>query len=103
MAAKKKTQKQGELAGIEAPSHPELNKLMEEHSETATRMGEDRNRLGVLNDELVEKARELKVVGTYKHPTAVPALTLVVTAGKTKAKVKRAKPDVEVDESGDGE
>lgn len=103
MAAKKKTAKQGELEGIEAPSHPELNPLMEEHAETAARMGTDRQRLGELNDELVEKAKKLKIVGTYKHPTAVPALTLTVKEGKTKAKVKRAKPAVEVDESEAGE
>lgn len=100
MAAKRKVTKQTELPGVEAPAHPELDKLMEEHAETSTRMGEDRQRLGKLNDELVEKARKLKLVGTYKHPTAVPALTLVVTEGKTKAKVKRARADVEVDEAG---
>ena len=100
MAAKKKTAKQGELSGIEAPSHDELNTLMEEHAETSSRMGEDRQRLGEINDELVERAKKLGIVGTYKHPTAVPALTLTVTEGKTKAKVKRAKADVEVDEAG---
>lgn len=102
MAAKKKTQKQGELAGIEAPSHPELNTLMEEHAETSTRMGEDRQRLGELNEQLITTAKKLGL-DTYKHPTATPALTLTVKPGTAKAKVKRAKPAVEVDESGDEE
>ena len=35
----KKTAKQTELQGIEAPSHPELDTLMEEHAEVSATMG----------------------------------------------------------------
>ena len=84
--------KQTELAGIEAPSHPELNTLMEEHATLSEQMGSARQRLGEINVQLEQEAEKLGVT-TYRHPTAVPALTLTLTEGSTKVKVKKAKGD----------
>lgn len=95
--AAKKVAKQGELSGIEKPSHPELDTLMEEHAKVSAEMGAGRQRLGEINEQLQQEAKKLKVT-TYKHPTAVPELTLTVT-DKTKVKVKKAKADDEESES----
>lgn len=84
--------KQGELNGIEAPSHPELDTLMEEHATIGERMGSDRQRLGELNTQMLQEATKLKVT-TYRHPTAVPELVLTVTERAAKVKVKKAKGD----------
>lgn len=86
--------KQGELAGIEAPSHPELNPLMEELAELGETMGTTRQRMGEVNAQLLQEATKLKVT-TYRHPTAVPELTLTVTERDAKVKVKKAKGDEE--------
>jgi hypothetical protein len=86
--------KQGELAGIEAPSHPELNVLMEEAAQIDSRMGSDRQRRGEINKQLRQEARKLNL-DTYRHPTAVPELTLLVTEQDAKVKVKKAKGDDE--------
>lgn len=90
----KKPAKQGELSGIEAPSHPALDTLMEEHAACSERMGTDRQRLGELNAQLEQEAEKLKVT-TYRHPTAVPTLTLTIKSGTAKVKVKKAKGDSE--------
>lgn len=94
----KRSTKQTELAGIEAPSHPELDTLMEEHAAATSELGATRQRLGELNAQLEEKARELKLKN-YRHPTAVPALVLTITTGSTKVKVVKAKATTEVDEA----
>ena len=90
--------KQTELTGIEAPSHPALDVLIEEAATIGERMGTDRQRMGEVNAQLEQEAAKLGVT-TYRHPTAVPALVLTVTEGATKVKVKKAKGD----ESEDGE
>lgn len=84
--------KQSELAGIERPSHPELNVLMEEAAQIDSRMGADRQRRGEINKQLLQEAGKLKL-DTYRHPTAVPELTLTVTERDAKVKVKKAKGD----------
>lgn len=89
---KPKRAKQGELAGIEAPNHPELDVLMEEHATLAESIGSARQRMGELNTQMLQEATKLGCT-TYRHPTAVPALTLTVTEGTTKVKVKKAKHD----------
>ncbi len=94
---KPKRAKQGELPGVEAPSHPELDTLMEEHATLGERMGADRQRLGELNAQMLQEATKLKVT-TYRHPTAVPELTLTVTERTAKVKVKKAKGDDEGDD-----
>lgn len=90
--AKPKRAKQGELAGIEASSHPELDVLMEEAATLGETMGAARQRMGEVNAQLEQEAEKLGVT-TYRHPTAVPTLTLTVSEGATKVKVKKAKGD----------
>lgn len=85
-----KRAKQGELAGIEAASHPELNLLMEGIDECATAIGTARQRMGELKTQAEQKANALKL-SNYRHPTAVPELVLTITEGSTKVKVVRAK------------
>lgn len=94
----KRTTKQTELAGIEAPNHPELDTLLEEHDAQTSALGAGRQRIGEINEQLEEKARELKLK-TYRHPTAVPALILTISTGKTKVKVAKAKATTAVDEA----
>ena len=96
---KPKRAKQGELAGIEAESHPTLDPLMEEHATIGERMGADRQRLGELNAQMLQEAAKLKVT-TYRHPTAVPELVLTVTERTAKVKVKKVKHD---EDEGDAE
>lgn len=94
-----KTKKQTELPGIEKPKHPELDTLMEEHAELAGKLGETRQRMGELNEQMMAKAKELGLAA-YRNETAVPPLLLTVTQGTTKVKVKAAHvaEDVDVDE-----
>lgn len=87
--SKPKRAKQTELAGIEAPSYPELDVLMEEHDSQSTAIGTGRQRLGELKVQLEQKAAELKV-DNYRHPT-IPELVLTIAKGTTKVKVVRAK------------
>lgn len=93
--------KQGELPGIEAPSHPELDVLMEQYQRAKT------NRIELLAEEvaakdaMVEKAKELGITA-YKHATHVPPLVLTITQGAEKVKVAEA-PGVEVDFDEPGE
>lgn len=100
MAAKRK--RQTELPGIESPSHPELNTLLEEKAALDTQAGEIRQRQGELNESIVAKARELKLT-TYRDDNAVPPLVMTLNEGKTKVKVAKAKATVVTDaaESGD--
>lgn len=98
---KQKVAKQGELTGIEAPSHPALNTLMEEHAATSTQLGQARQRLGEINEQLLETAEKLKVEGAYRHPTAVPGLVLTIKKGSPKVKVAQAKAEVEDEEASD--
>lgn len=81
--------KQGELKGIEAPNHPELDTLMEEHDSQATAIGTGRQRLGELKVQLEQKADELRLKN-YRHPT-IPELVLTIAKGSTKVKVVRGK------------
>lgn len=84
--------KQGELAGIEKPSHPSLNPLIEELAALGATMGATRQRMGEVNAQLLQEAEKLGVT-TYRHPTAVPELVLTVTERTAKVKVKKAKGD----------
>lgn len=101
MAATKKRAKQTKLPGIEKPSHPELNTLLEEKAALDTQAGEIRQRQGELNESIVEKAKQLGVT-TYRDDTAVPPLVLTITGGKTKVKVAKVKAVVETDEASGG-
>lgn len=85
-----RTKKQTELPGIEKPTHKELDTLMEEHAALASTLGETRQRMGELAEQMMAKARELKL-SVYRNETAVPPLVLTVTEGTAKLKVKPAK------------
>lgn len=91
-----RTKKQTELPGLEKPTHKELDTLMEEHAALATTLGETRQRMGELAEQMLAKATELKLT-VYRNETAVPPLVLTVTPGDTKLKVKPAKGAVAVD------
>ena len=91
-----RTKKQTELPGLERPTHKELDTLMEEHAALATTLGETRQRMGELAEQMLAKATELKLT-VYRHETAVPPLVLTVTPGETKLKVSPAKGAVSVD------
>ena len=93
-----RTKKQSELPGLEKPTHKELDTLMEEHAALATTLGETRQRMGELAEQMMKKAVELKLT-VYRHETAVPPLVLTVTEGKTKLKVAPAKGPVSIDEA----
>lgn len=95
---KKRTKRQTELPGIEKPSHPELNALLEEKAALDTQAGEIRQRQGELNDAILAKARELGLT-TYRDDNAVPPLVLLISDGKTKVKVTKAKGAVETDDA----
>lgn len=97
-----RTKKQPELPGMEKPTHKELDTLMEEHAALATTLGETRQRMGELTDQMMAKARELKLT-VYRNETAVPPLVLTVTEGTAKVKVKPAAGAVAVDEAVDDE
>jgi len=92
-----RTKKQTELPGMEKPTHKELDTLMEEHAALATQLGETRQRMGELSEQMMAKARELKL-SVYRNETAVPPLVLTVTEGTAKVKVKPAGA-VSVDEA----
>jgi len=104
-----RTKKQTELPGLEKPTHKELDTLMEEHAALATTLGETRQRMGELAEQMLAKATELKLteqmlakatelkLTVYRHETAVPPLVLTVTPGSTKLKVAPAKGAVAVD------
>lgn len=92
--------KQGELAGLEKPNHPELDLLMEKHASTSADLGTARQALGEINEQLLATAEKLRV-DTYRHPTAVPELLLTIKKGTPKVKVKQAESDVDVDEASD--
>ncbi len=100
MAATKR-KRQTELPGIEKPSHPELNTLLEEKAALDTQAGEIRQRQGELNESILAKARELGITTTYRDDNAVPPLVLLISDGKTKVKVTKAKATVETDEASD--
>lgn len=105
--AAKKVAKQTELKGIEKPKHEQLDKLMEEHAALASTLGETRQRMGQLSEQMLAYAKENKLTA-YRDDTAVPPLLFTVTKASEKVKVKAAKaaaPDVDVDEAGaeDGE
>ena len=93
-----RTKKQTELPGLEKPTHKELDMLMEEHAALATTLGETRQRMGELSEQMMAKARELKL-SVYRNETAVPPLVLTVTEGTAKLKVKPAVGAVTVDEA----
>lgn len=88
--------KQTELPGLEKPTHKELDTLMEEHAALASQLGETRQRMGELAEQMMAKARELKL-SVYRNETAVPPLVLTVTEGEAKLKVAPAKGAVVVD------
>jgi len=93
-----RTKKQTELPGLEKSTHKELDTLMEEHAALATTLGETRQRMGELAEQMLAKAIELKLT-VYRHETAVPPLVLTVTEGTAKLKVKPAVGAVVVDEA----
>ncbi|PZR17514.1 MAG: hypothetical protein DI536_04160 [Archangium gephyra] len=101
MAATKR-KRQTELPGIEKPSHPELNTLLEEKAALDTQAGEIRQRQGELNESILAKARELKLT-TYRDDNAVPPLVLTISDAKAKVKVAKAKATVETDEATGGD
>ena len=103
--AAKKIAKQTELKGIEKPKHEELDKLMEEHAAHASALGEARQRMGELSEQMLAYAKKHNLK-TYRDDTAVPPLLFTLTEESAKVKVKPAKvapADVEVDEAGAGE
>ncbi|HOG29513.1 MAG TPA: hypothetical protein PLT35_09565 [Vicinamibacterales bacterium] len=93
-----RTKKQTELPGLEKSTHKELDTLMEEHAALASTLGETRQRMGELAEQMLAKAIELKLT-VYRHETAVPPLLLTVTEGTAKLKVKPAVGAVVVDEA----
>jgi len=93
-----RTKQQTELPGLEKPTHKELDTLMEEHAALASTLGETRQRMGELAEQMLAKAIELKLT-VYRHETAVPPLVLTVTEGTAKLKVKPAVGAVVVDEA----
>lgn len=93
-----RTKKQTELPGLEKPTHKELDTLMEEHAALASTLGETRQRMGELAEQMLAKAIELKL-SVYRNETAVPPLVLTVTEGTAKLKVKPAVGAVVVDEA----
>lgn len=92
-----KVKKQGELAGMEKPTNPELDKLLERQAELSTALGETRQELGEVNESILAKMGELKL-DVYRHETAVPPILATVKKGTTRVKVKRVGA-VSVDEA----
>lgn len=84
-----RVKKQTELPGLERPKHAEMDTLMEEFAAQASILGEARQRMGELNEQMLAKARELKLT-TYRDETAVPPLLFTLTES-TRVKVKAAK------------
>lgn len=98
---KPKRAKQTELAGFEAPSHPELDALMVELDAEKSTLGTVRQRIGELNTAILAKAAELKISTSYRNDTAAPPLLLVIKAGEAKVKVSPAKGAAAEDEADD--
>lgn len=92
-----KPKKQTELPGIEKPSNPELDALLERQAELSSTLGETRQELGEVNESILAKMSELKLT-TYRHETAVPPILATVKTGTTSVKVKRVGA-VHVDEA----
>lgn len=83
-----RTKKQTELPGIEKPSNPELDKLLERQAELSTALGETRQELGEVNESILAKMAELEL-SVYRHETAVPPILATVKHGASRVKVKR--------------
>lgn len=91
-----RVKKQTELAGMEKPTNPELDKLLERQAELSTALGETRQEFGEVNESILAKMAELNL-SVYRHETAVPPILATVKHGTSRVKVKRVGP-VEVDE-----
>lgn len=100
---KPKRAKQTELAGMEKPSHPELDTLIELRDEQTTTLGETRQAIGQTNEKILETCARLGVKGAYRNDTAVPPLVLTITEGSVKVKVVKAKAKAEPESEADGE
>lgn len=92
-----RTKKQTELPGIEKPKHTDLDTLLERQAELTTTLGETRQELGSVNEDILAKMAELKL-SSYRHETAVPPILATVKQGTTSVKVKRVGA-VHVDEA----
>lgn len=86
-----KRAKQTELKGLEKPSHPELDTLIELRDEQTTQLGVTRQAIGETNEKILSTAKRLGVKDAYRNDTCSPPLVLTITEGSTKVKVVKAK------------
>lgn len=92
-----RTKKQTELPGIEKPTIPELDTLLETYAEKAAALSEARQAVGDLKRQIIALAKE-KGLTTYRDETASPPLVLTLKERDVAVKIIKLTGEVDLDE-----